>query len=453
MAIPLLTPTQDAKGARVWVYPKQMGGPYKRIHRVTSLLLHLFLFVTPWISIGGYPALHIDLPARQVWVLGTLFTASDGVLLMLMGLMAAFCLFFFTSMFGRLWCGYACPQSVFMLNWVFPIEEWIEGKRSKRMRRDRGEKDFDWAWRKAAKFGLFAGIAFLLSMSFMGFFSRPADLWTLNEGAWDYGIVGFFTAVWFFDFSYFREQVCNLICPYARFQSALMDDQSLVITYDSGRGDPRGGGKLAAKEGRCLDCNWCVDVCPQGIDIRDGFQLECIACGKCADACAAVHEKAGGKFESLVAYGTIAELEERPRHWIRGRTVLYATLLTALLSAFVGVLSFRAPFQATVNRAPGTLFVVDDEGYIRNTFLVRITNTDPEVAAYSVTVDGLDGVELTVPLIELQSTETRMVPLVLRYAHDKVASRTYPITVQVRSGAEAVSIPTTFKTPGPRSDS
>ena len=221
------TTTSDKDGNRIWVYPRDIPGLFHHVHRWTSLALHGFLFVVPWLTVaGGHRVLMVDLPARRVWALGHLFTASDGVMLMLMGLLAAFSLFFFTSIFGRLWCGYLCPQSVFMINWVLPIEKWIEGDRRDRMKRDK--KGFTWPTtvRKGVKFALFFGLAFGLSMSFMGFFSDPYELWTFQSGMGNYSVVAFFTGLWFFDFSYFREQTCNYICPYARFQGALMDDHS-----------------------------------------------------------------------------------------------------------------------------------------------------------------------------------------------------------------------------------
>ncbi len=445
--IPARTTTVAEDGSRVWVYPKDIPGTFHYVHRWSSLFLHLFLIVVPWLTIGGHRVLRIDLPARRVWVLGELFTASDGVLLMLMGLFAAFALFFFTSLFGRLWCGYLCPQSVFLINWVLPIETWIEGDRRQRIKRD--ARGFTWptTFRKGLKFALFGAIAFALSMAFMGFFSDPHALWTFRAGPANYAVVAFFTGLWFFDFVYFREQVCNYLCPYARFQGALMDDHSLTIMYDEARGEPRGG-KGAAKEGRCLDCGWCVEVCPQGIDIRDGFQLECIACGRCVDACTAVMAKASPQTKTLVAYGTVAEQRGEPRRLIRFRTVLYAVILAGVVAGIAAVVGSRAPFEVTVNRAPGSLFQVDEDGAIRNTFLVRLANVEEEPVTLHVAVEGLDHPQVKVPPIKLQPEEVRMVPLVVRVPAEAASQRTYPITVKVSDGEREVSWPTTFKTPG-----
>ncbi len=451
MAISGRTRTSDEKGARIWVYPRQIDGRYNRIHVLTSAGLHAFLFFTPWIPVGGHPALNIDLPARQVWVLGHFFTASDAIFLMLLGLLSAFALFFFTSLYGRLWCGFTCPHSVFLLRWVLPIEQWIEGDRSARMKLDRGPWTFDRAWRKGAKWLLIWMVSLGLSMAFMGFFGDPWLLWTLREGSADYAVVAFLTVLWFLDLAWFREQLCNYLCPYARFQGALMDEQSLVISYKEVRGEPRGGGKVAVREGRCFDCDRCVDVCPQGIDIRDGFQLECISCGKCVDACVDVHQRTKSTFDTLVDYDTIAAAEGR-QTGTGMRTVLYGGILVVLTAAGVGLLALRPPFQASVNRSPGSLYQLDDDGFVRNIFLVRLTNTKVTPASYAFTVTGLDGLEVAVAPVKLAATESRTVPLVVRIPAAGVVDRTYPITVKIDDGSGVVNIESTFKTPGAISD-
>lgn len=449
MTISARTTTIDADGARIWVYPREVPGLFHRLHRGSSAALHAFLIVVPWLRWEGQRVLGIDVPGRKVWVLGEMFTASDGVLLMLLGLLAAFSLFFFTSLLGRLWCGYLCPQSVFLINWVLPIEEWLEGDRKARIKRDDAGFSFDATWRKAVKFGLYLALAFALSMSFMGFFADPRLLWTFGAGGGNYAVVAFFTGMWFADWVYFREQVCNYVCPYARFQGALMDDHSLTITYDEARAEPRGG-KGAADDNRCVDCGWCVQVCPQGIDIRDGFQLECIACGRCVDACTAVMEKARpGKNTTLVQYGTVAGSRGEPGRILRPRTVLYAALLTGLSAAFVFVVATRAPFEVTINRAPGSLYQVDADGGVRNTFLVRLVNTGHEPVTYALAVDGLPNAKIVAPPATLQPEETRMVPLAIRIPAGDAVERTLPIVLRVSDGERTVEQAHTFKTPGP----
>ncbi|TNE92381.1 MAG: cytochrome c oxidase accessory protein CcoG [Deltaproteobacteria bacterium] len=431
-------------GEREWVYAQDVRGKYHTIHRISASLLHVWLFVGPWLMLDGRPLFRFELDTRRIYAFGQIFTAQDGVLIMLSALLAAVALFFFTSLFGRLWCGYTCPQSVFIINWVLPIEQFIEGDRGERLRRDKKGVRWSTTFRKGLKFLAFAAIALALSGSFMGFFVDPRVLWTGGASTANYTVLAFFTTLWFVDFAWFREQACNYLCPYARFQSVLMDEETLTVAYDMNRGEPRQKGKLAKGEDHCVDCNRCVVVCPTGIDIRDGFQLECWSCGRCADAC----EDVMGRFDlpSLVYYSTEAELEGKTTRWLRPRSLLYASVLAAVVAAITGVIALRDPFQATVNRAPGSLFVVDDDGWTRNTFLVHIVNTQPTEGTFTIDVEGIDGVEVTAPERILASTAEATVPLVVRAAPGSYTSRTVPITVQVKDGDRSVAVPVTFKT-------
>ena len=430
---------------REWVYPQSISGRFTTIRRWTFLGLHLLLLVTPWITINGNPALLVDLPARTVYLFGSIFTSSDTIFLLLLLWFAAFALFFFTAVFGRIWCGYACPQTVFLESWIRPVEIWIEGDRLTRKRRDSQGWSFDRAWRKLAKWSVFLAVALFLSMGGMSIFAGARELWTGQAGPVEYALVAIFTGFWFIDFTWFREQFCSYVCPYARFQSVLADEETLIITYDTERGEPRKAGKQAAKDGRCIECTKCVVVCPQGIDIRDGFQLECIQCARCIDACTSVMNKLG--HPTLVAYGSIAESEGRKvRRW-RPRTIVYAAILVGIMVASGMLLARRIPFEATVNRAPGSLYTVDADGYTRNTFLLKITNKSPAVepVAYEISVDGLDDAEFLTDVVELGSTETRTIPLIVRVPTSAELQRTTPFEVKVAAEDGTVVLSPTFK--------
>jgi cytochrome c oxidase accessory protein FixG len=430
---------------REWVYPQSISGRFTTIRRWTFLGLHLLLLITPWITINGNPALLVDLPARTVYLFGSIFTSSDTIFLLLLLWFAAFALFFFTAVFGRIWCGYACPQTVFLESWIRPVEIWIEGDRLTRKRRDAQGWSFDRAWRKLAKWTVFLAVALFLSMGGMSIFAGARELWTGQAGPVEYALVAIFTGFWFIDFTWFREQFCSYVCPYARFQSVLADEETLIITYDTERGEPRKAGKQAAKDGRCIECTKCVVVCPQGIDIRDGFQLECIQCARCIDACTSVMNKLG--HPTLVAYGSIAESEGRKvRRW-RPRTIVYAAILVGIMVASGVLLARRIPFEATVNRAPGSLYTVDADGYTRNTFLLKITNKSPAVepVAYEISVDGLDDAEFLTDVVELGSTETRTIPLIVRVPTSAELQRTTPFEVKVAAEDGTVVLSPTFK--------
>jgi cytochrome c oxidase accessory protein FixG len=433
-------------GTRNWVYLQHIAGRFQRIRNKTFIALHLVLFGLPWLRLGGNPALLLDLPERRLYAFGAIYTASDTVLLLLITLFLAFALFFFTSLFGRLWCGYACPQTVLLDAWVRPIERWIEGERTTRVRRDAGGLTWDRVWRKATKWALFAGAAFVVSMSFMGFFVPARELWTLQGGAVSYTLVGIFTVGWFVDFTWFREQFCNYLCPYARFQSALIDDHTLIIAYDAARGDPRGG-RTAKTEGRCIECSKCVTGCPQGIDIRNGFQLECIGCARCVDACSDVMGRFGQ--ESLIGYSNLAALAGRRTRFWRPRTVAYATVLTTLTAALITLVAIRVPFEASITRTPGSLYTVDDDGYVRNTYLLRIANNRPGMPVdFTFGVEGLSDAQVLTPAVELRAAEGRLVPVVVRMPVARATERTMPVKLHIESAAGRRVLETTFKTAG-----
>ncbi len=247
---------------------------------------------------------------------------------------------------------------------------------------------------------LFWPYPLLLATAIVSLFVPARELWTGRAGSLAYSFVGVFTFLWYLDFTWFREQFCNFLCPYARFQSALTDDETLLIGYDpsSWRAE---GGKQAAAEGRCIACNKCVVVCPQGIDIRDGFQLECIQCARCIDACVSVMDKLGHR--TLVEYTSMAEQEGRTVRRLRPRTLVYGGLLVALAAFGFTLMAQRLPFEATVNRVPGSLFTLDPDGFIRNTYLVQITNNkagdDP--VDFQVSVEGIPGAEVLAQDVQL----------------------------------------------------
>lgn len=443
--------TDPTTGKRQWVYAAKVKGKFQRIHRISGVLLNLLLFLTPWIPIGGHPAVQLDLAQRRLFLLGSVFTPRDTIFLVLMLLGAAFTLFFVTALFGRLWCGYACPQTVFLEEFIRPIETFWEGDRGKRMAGDKKPWTARKVLRKLGKHTSFAVVAAVIAMTFVSYFSGPVPLWTGAASVGAYSMVAAVGAALFVDFAWFREQFCNYLCPYARFQGALTDDHSVVIEYDAPRGEPRMKGKsrkvalqLNNDVGACIDCNKCVAVCPQGIDIRDGFQLECINCARCVDACTIVMDKKGQ--DSLVRYTTIADSTGEGSRWLRPRTVGYTALLTGLATAFLFLAANRHSLEATVNRAPGTLFQVDDDGWTRNTYLLNISNNAADNAdTVAVSLDGIDGAELIVPPIQVDSAHAVNVPLVVRVPPGASVSRTTPVRITVRTEADEVTVDTTFK--------
>jgi polyferredoxin len=348
-----------------------------------------------------------------------------------------------------------------------------------------GKNGLDKAWRKVLKqlaFLLLSGVA---SLGVLAWFSGARETWTGGAGPVAYGIALVVALGLYVDLAWFREQFCNYLCPYARFQGALTDDHSLVIGYDAPRGEPRGkaaaqllrarsaaadaplagagtvdigpDGKIRIGEegvaltvGDCIDCGRCVAVCPQGIDIRDGYQLECVNCARCVDACTDVMGKLG--HASLVSYTTVAASEGRKTRWVRPRNVGYAAALAAIAFLFFARLGTRHDFEAFVSRAPGTLFTLGEDGSTRNTFLLRLADNGPaeHVRTYTFALEGLPGAELVAPPVSLRATEATQVPLVVVAPPGASLARTTPIDIHIvardpTGQTDALRVGTTFK--------
>lgn len=430
-------------GTREWIYAKRVGGRFQKLHRLSGIALIGALFIGPWIRVGGHPAILADVPARRAYLLGYVFTASDGFLMVLGALMAAFGLFLASALLGRLWCGYLCPQTVFLEEWVRRVEHWFEGDASARRRRDAGPWTLDRIARKTGKVLTLWGLALALGMTVISYFGEARLMWTGQGSSSAYMMVGIISSAAMADWLWFREQLCIYLCPYARFQSVLTDDYSLTVSFDSSV--PILPGRAGVESG-CIDCKKCVTVCPQGIDIRDGFQLECINCARCVDACTDVM----GKLDrpSLVNYTTIALQEGRPQKTVRPRVVAYAALITGIAAVLVGTLVLHNPIEVTLNRAPGMLYQLGDDNVVRNTFLLRVVNNDGNQARdFDLSVDGLVGAVINTPALHLGPEEGRTVPVVISAPRQGTAA-TVPLTVTLAGGEKPVILKTTFKAPG-----
>ncbi len=443
-------PVKLHDGKRNWVYPLAVDGKFSRMRRWTFVVLQAILFVTPWLRMNGLPLVEIQLAERRLFAFGNIFTAQDTIFILLMLLASAFSLFLMTALWGRLWCGYACPQTVFLDGWVSNVERWIEGDRAVRRKLDQAPWDAKKVAKKVTKWAIFAVMAGVLGMATISWFKDPRLLWTGGGSVLNYAFVGAFSLLYFLDFTWFREQFCNYLCPYARFQGALSGANSFTVTYDVARGEPRKKGKREAgsSAGACIDCDKCTAVCPQGIDIRDGFQLECIACTKCVDACTSVMGKLNQP--TLVRYSTVELDKGNPHKWIRPRVVLYSVLITAITGVFGGLMSNRHEIQGTVNRVPGSLYTVDEDGWVRNTFLVHVVNNHPGAeSTFQVTVEGLPDAEVIALPLTLPPAGDGTVPLVVRVAPNAGVERTVPLTIKVAAAHDEIALKTTFKSDNP----
>lgn len=376
-------------GSRYIIHPADVKGRFTFWRQFSAYFLILLYAALPWIDIGGYPALFLDTDAMRFHFLGLTFGSQDLWLAFFLISGLGFGLFYVTALLGRIWCGWACPQTVFLEHVYRRVERWIEGDAIKRRKLDTSGWGFERIIKRSLKHVIFAGLSLALAHMFMAYFVSVPGLWKMMQEApaenWKVFVFVFaYAAVLYFNFAWFREQLCIVICPYGRLQSALIDEHSMVIGYDEKRGEPRGKAK-DVNAGDCIDCNRCVQVCPTGIDIRQGLQMECIGCSACIDACDTVMDRLK-RPRGLVRYDSMEGLEGRKTKYVRPRMILYTVLL--MIGAGVLLVSLRGLGDATITtwRAPGSPYYVDAD-VVRNQFMVRVTNTKNDKGVYSLQLD------------------------------------------------------------------
>jgi len=383
------------------IYPREMGGRFATLSKIaTTTLLGLF-YLVPWLTWDDRQAILFDLPARKFYLLGLTLWPQDFPYLALLLVIAALSLFFFTALAGRLWCGFACPQTVWTEAFIW-MEQFTEGTRSQRMKLDKAPWSLDKFRRKASKQFLWVTFSLWTGFTFVGFFAPIRELGhellTFNAGGWQWFWALFYGFATYGNAGYMREQVCKYMCPYARFQSAMFDKDTLIISYDEKRGEPRGGRKRSvdpkvAGLGDCIDCSLCVQVCPTGIDIRDGLQYECIACAACIDACDSVMDKMSYP-RGLIRYTTEHALQNEQTHVIRPRMLVYATLLLVLIGSLVTSMALRTPIILDVIRDRNALYRELPNDIIENSYTIKLINQTNDAREFRLRVTGVDGIYL-----------------------------------------------------------
>jgi cytochrome c oxidase accessory protein FixG len=403
-------PGADVTASRQKVHPRHQPGRWRSLRTVISVTLQLVLFALPWLQWQGRQALLLDLPGRKIFLFGLVLHPHDTYFLQILMLLAAVLLFFVSAVAGRMWCGYACPQTIFTQSFIM-VERLFEGDRAARLRLDKASWDRNKTLRKLGKFGVWLAMGGWLGLTFAGYYFPIrvlfGELSTGHVSALTAGAVSFFTAVSLFLFGYFREQFCHFVCPYARFQSSMIDSDSLIVGYDEARGEPRGKRNSSAR-GDCIDCTLCVQVCPMGIDIRKGFQMECIACTACIDACDSVMDKVAQP-RGLIRY---TALNGQKPQLLRPRVVLYGLLLLALSGLFTYLLLHRSALDLDAVRVVqpgGQLANTTPDGRTANVFKIHLINRQAHARDVTLGAEGLDGAEiLGVPTpLRLESGEVR----------------------------------------------
>ena len=385
--------TINADGSRCFLYPADVPGRFTTARRLGAYGLIAIYLLLPWIPVNGYPAVFLDVAARRFHFFGFTLAAQDAWLLFFGVSGLGFALFFLTALFGRLWCGWACPQTVFLDHVFRRIERGFEGDAPARRALRAAPLSAGKFFRRAAKHVLYALAALAITHLFLAYFVSLPELWAYMHEApgehWAAFLFVFIAAgVLYFNFAWFREQLCIVICPYGRLQSALSDDHTMTIGYDARRGEPRG--RLGTPEaGACVDCHRCVQVCPTGIDIRHGLQLECIGCAACIDACDEVMAKVR-RPAGLIRYDSFAGLTGGVTRWVRPRTILYGVLLLAGAAVATFAFSTVKPAGFLVYRMSGAAYFVGPDE-VRDQFMVRLVNKRTVPATLTVRTTGLPG--------------------------------------------------------------
>jgi len=405
------------------IYPREVHGLFARLRVLGVLGLLGVYYILPWLRWDGHQALLLDLPARKFHIFFITLWPQDFFYLALLLIIAGLTLFFVTALAGRIWCGYACPQTVWTEAFLW-IERKVEGDRMKQQKLDALPMNARKFRIKATKHFLWIAFAAWTGFTFVGYFTPIIELGqrllTFNLGPWETFWVIFYGFATYGNAGFMREQVCKYMCPYARFQSAMFDKDTLIVSYIPTRGEPRGSRKRSDDPatkglGDCIDCTLCVQVCPTGIDIRDGLQYECIACSACIDACDDVMDKMGYE-RGLIKYTTEHAMKGGKTHIIRPRIIIYAMILLAIMAAFAYSFSQRIALGLDVIRDRNTLYRETADGLIENVYILKILNMDDRAHQYDLGVSGIPGLTLhkDMDIIEVESGGVMELPVRLR---------------------------------------
>jgi cytochrome c oxidase accessory protein FixG len=421
------------------IYPRAVHGWFAAWRWTLVCATQIVFYGGPWLQWNGRQAVLFDIAHRKFYIFGLVFWPQDIIYLTALLIISALSLFLFTAVAGRLWCGYACPQTVYTEIFLW-VERKIEGDRNARIRLDGEKTNPRKILLKGTKHGAWIAIALWTGCTFVGYFTPIKEflgsIVSFTPGPWEAFWVFFYGFATYGNAGWMREQVCKYMCPYARFQSAMFDKDTMIITYDRQRGEPRGKG---AGKGDCVDCGICVQACPTGIDIRDGLQYECIGCAACIDGCDQVMDKVG-RPQGLIRYSTTNAMhmnlsrKETFRRMVRPRVLVYASILGGVVIAAAASLYLRVPLKVDVIRDRAAMSREVEGGLVENLYRLQVMNTTEQARAYEVEVAGLPGIHVAgEPTIGVPAASSRMVLVKVRAAPHATAAGSHPIEFHVRA--------------------
>lgn len=440
--------TVNEKGRRVWVFPKKPVGPYYNKRKIVSYLLLAFLFTAPWLKIGGHQLLLFNLLERKFILFGKVFWPQDMYLFALSIIVGIIFVILFTIIYGRFFCGWVCPQTIFMEMVFRRIEYWIEGDWTHQKKLKDAPWTKDKIIKKASKHLIFWVISFLIANTFLAYIVGSDKLWKIVTdpiGTHLGGLIAIviFTTVFYLVFAKLREQVCTTICPYGRLQGVLLDPNSMVVAYDHKRGEGRakikkGEDRVAAGKGDCIDCGHCVHVCPTGIDIRNGTQLECINCTACMDACDNIMDSVGME-KGLIRFVSENGIKNRtPFQWTR-RVKAYTVLLGAMMVVLLLLLITRKDFETTIIRQRGTTYQLTNDGKVSNIFEINLTNKTSKNYVVTLKLDDPDGeIEMVVDKFKLKKEFYLKERFIIKLPMDKIDHGKTILHVQIIGNGEVI---------------
>lgn len=449
----------DLYQKREKIYTRKIEGFFQKIRMYTGWPLLAGFFLLPWIDWAGRQSVLFDLPERKFYILGLTFWPQDMSMLAWVLIIAAFALFAITNLAGRVWCGYSCPQTVWTSIFMW-IEQKVEGSRNQRIKLDKAPWSLNKAGKKSLKHGMWLTVAFYTGFTFVGYFTPirglSFDFFALSVHPMAAFWVAFFTLATYGNAGWMREQVCKYMCPYARFQSAMFDPDTLIISYDKARGEPRGSRKhdQTGKEvglGDCIDCQVCVQVCPTGIDIRNGLQYECIGCALCIDACDSVMDKMNYP-RGLIRYTTENALKGKPVHILRPRLIGYIVAVAVMVSLLGYRMATRDSIVLSVLRDRQALYYTSEDGRIENRYTVKIANKTEQDHHYRLQLDSQAELAMTdLGAISVSSGEVRELSIRLYLSPEQATLPAVPVRFEVApigQADQAVSVDSRFFSPG-----